>query len=193
MHRKRRRSTVRASRSGARISRSAPTTPIRCGVSGAGNTLASGNCCACLRVDILQIELLRGLWVSRERVLLLVRVDPGVIERRRGTGPVFEVNSEWFDYGNGSDRCWSPNGPGGDGLVKARNHGKCLYGYYVDIGSGHCNVSDDSIGIMRVWPQRRLRDCRCNTWLFPNQPRSLPIIIRSGCCRCLRAQNIRRR
>ncbi len=64
--------------------------------------------------------------------------------------PVFEVNSEWFDYGNASHRCWSPSGPS-DGIVRPRNHGKCLYGYYVDIGSGHCNVSDDSIAMVSLF------------------------------------------
>lgn len=62
--------------------------------------------------------------------------------------PILEVNSEWFDYGNRSDNVafgrfnLAPR-------LQVRAHVKqSLFGYYVDIGSGHCNVSSQCMPIV---------------------------------------------
>ena len=62
--------------------------------------------------------------------------------------PILEVNSEWFDYGNRSDNVafgkfnLAPR-------LQVRARGKqSLFGYYVDVGSGHCNVSAQCIPIV---------------------------------------------
>jgi hypothetical protein len=67
--------------------------------------------------------------------------------------PVFDVNSEWFEYGNSPMHNVSLTSPeGGARVAKFRaNHKDALYGYYVDIGAGHCDASDDAIGIMRLF------------------------------------------
>jgi hypothetical protein len=65
--------------------------------------------------------------------------------------PIFDVNSEWFDYGDHSNNCSSNPGTI-DGVLRARGNGNdSLFGYYIDIGAGHCNVSDDSMGIVGLW------------------------------------------
>jgi hypothetical protein len=57
--------------------------------------------------------------------------------------PVFCINSEWFDYGKSSNLC-GMKAQDIAGQQRARAGGT-LYGYHVDVGSGHCNVSDDSV------------------------------------------------
>ncbi len=59
--------------------------------------------------------------------------------------PVMMIESEWFDYGSASNNVWSR------GSVQGRSGGKCLFGYYVDLGAGHCNVSDDSIAMVSLF------------------------------------------
>jgi hypothetical protein len=67
--------------------------------------------------------------------------------------PVFDVNSEWFEYGNWDMHNVSLSAPdGGAHVPKFRaNNNDSLDGYYVDIGDGHCDASDDAIAIMRVF------------------------------------------
>lgn len=65
--------------------------------------------------------------------------------------PIFDVNSEWFDYGDHSNNCSTTQGTL-DGVLAARSNGDdSLFGYYIDVGSGHCGVSDDSIKIVGMW------------------------------------------
>jgi hypothetical protein len=67
--------------------------------------------------------------------------------------PIFDVNSEWFEYGNWDMHNVSMNAlDGGARVTGARTHSPdSLYGYYVDIGCGHCDVSDDSIKVVSLW------------------------------------------
>jgi hypothetical protein len=67
--------------------------------------------------------------------------------------PIFDVNSEWFEYGNWDMHNVSMNAfDGGARITGARTHSPdSLYGYYVDLGCGHCDVSDDSIGIVSLF------------------------------------------
>lgn len=67
--------------------------------------------------------------------------------------PVFDVNSEWFEYGSWDMHNVSLSAPDGGAQVpkfRANNNGS-LDGYYVDIGDGHCDASDDAIAIMRLF------------------------------------------
>jgi hypothetical protein len=70
--------------------------------------------------------------------------------------PIFEVNSEWFEYGNNPMHNCSLSSPqGGAAAPYARSKDAgVLYGYYVDIGSGHCDVSDDAIPYMALFLQK---------------------------------------
>ena len=65
--------------------------------------------------------------------------------------PILYVNSEWFDYGKNANNCSSkPSDIAA--VLRARGNGSnSLLGYYIDIGSGHCNASDDAIQIMSVF------------------------------------------
>ena len=67
--------------------------------------------------------------------------------------PTFDVNSEWFEYGNWDMHNVSLASPeGGANVAGARTHSPdSLYGYFVDIGGGHCDVSDDAIGTVGVF------------------------------------------
>jgi hypothetical protein len=67
--------------------------------------------------------------------------------------PIFDINSEWFEYGDWDMHNVSLVEPdGGARIVRARTHSPdSLYGYYVDIGCGHCNASDDAIPIIRLF------------------------------------------
>ena len=68
--------------------------------------------------------------------------------------PIFDVNSEWFDYGDSSNNCSSNKGTI-DGVLRARANGNdSLFGYYIDVGSGHCNVSEDSMKIVALWMKK---------------------------------------
>ncbi len=63
--------------------------------------------------------------------------------------PIFDVNSEWFDYGGSTNNCATTPGSIA-GYLRARAGGQLL-GYDIDVGSGHCNVSDDSIKIVALF------------------------------------------
>jgi hypothetical protein len=67
--------------------------------------------------------------------------------------PIFDVNSEWFEYGNWDMHNVGLAAPdGGVGVSRSRTHDKnSLYGYYVDIGGGHCDVSDDSMEVVGLF------------------------------------------
>jgi len=67
--------------------------------------------------------------------------------------PVFDVNSEWFEYGSSPMHNVSfIASDGGARVPRFRaDHTNAMYGYYVDVGSGHCDASDDAIGIMRLF------------------------------------------
>jgi hypothetical protein len=60
--------------------------------------------------------------------------------------PVMMIESEWFDYGGASNNVWSKGSLNGRGA-----NGQCLFGYYVDFGAGHCNVSDDSMKVVAMF------------------------------------------
>jgi hypothetical protein len=65
--------------------------------------------------------------------------------------PIFNVESEWFDYGSGSHNV-SSKPEDIDRQLRARGNGDdSLFGFYVDIGAGHCDVSDDSIPIVGMF------------------------------------------
>jgi hypothetical protein len=67
--------------------------------------------------------------------------------------PIFDVNSEWFEYGSGiMHNCSFTSPQGGASAPNARSKdANILYGYYVDVGSGHCDVSDDAIPIVALF------------------------------------------
>ncbi len=62
--------------------------------------------------------------------------------------PILFVNSEWFDYGNDANNCSSHPAAIATVLQARANGTNSQLGYYIDIGSGHCNVSDDSIPLI---------------------------------------------
>jgi hypothetical protein len=65
--------------------------------------------------------------------------------------PIFHIESEWFDYGKQAKDMWTKPSDM-EGKLRARANGDhSLYGLYVDIGSGHCNVSDDSIRMIALF------------------------------------------
>jgi hypothetical protein len=67
--------------------------------------------------------------------------------------PIFDVNSEWFEYGDWDMHSVGLASPdGGAEVSRSRTHDKdSLYGYYVDMGNGHCDVSDDCLKIVGLW------------------------------------------
>jgi hypothetical protein len=67
--------------------------------------------------------------------------------------PIFDVNSEWFEFGNSPMRNVSLVAPDGGARVPRfrQSNTNALYSYYVDVGDGHCDASDDAIGIMRLF------------------------------------------
>ena len=67
--------------------------------------------------------------------------------------PVLDVNSEWFEFGSNPMHNVSLIAPDGGARVPRFRLADtiALYGYYVDVGSGHCNASDDAIQIMRLF------------------------------------------
>jgi hypothetical protein len=67
--------------------------------------------------------------------------------------PIFDVNSEWFEYGSWDmHNVGLASSDGGVDVSSSRTHDKdSLYGYYVDIGGGHCDVSDDSMDIVSLF------------------------------------------
>jgi hypothetical protein len=67
--------------------------------------------------------------------------------------PILDVNSEWFEYGTADMHNVSMLGLAGGAAapMSRRNSADILYGYDVDIGCGHCDVSDDSIKIVSLW------------------------------------------
>jgi hypothetical protein len=67
--------------------------------------------------------------------------------------PIFDVNSEWFEYGNWDMHNVSMKAldGGANPPMSRQKSADILYGYYVDLGCGHCDVSDDSIGIVALW------------------------------------------
>jgi len=62
--------------------------------------------------------------------------------------PILFVNSEWFDYGNNANDCSSRPAAIATTMQVRANGTNSQFGYYIDLGSGHCNVSDDSIPII---------------------------------------------
>ncbi len=79
------------------------------------------------------------------RIFAMMPIKTGAKDDGPSDIPVLMIESEWFDYGSNSNNVWSR------GSVQGRNGGKCLFGYYVDLGSGHQNVSDDSMAMIRLW------------------------------------------
>lgn len=96
--------------------------------------------------------------------------------------PVFDVNSEWFEYGNNPMRNVSLIARDGGARMppfRASNT-NALYGYYVDIGDGHCDASDDAIKIMRLFLKKAV-EARIPENTPENEPVHLkPISTESG-------------
>jgi hypothetical protein len=67
--------------------------------------------------------------------------------------PIFDVNSEWFEYGTWDMHNVSMAGlDGGAPPPMSRKKSQdILYGYDIDLGGGHCDVSDDCIPIVSLW------------------------------------------
>lgn len=65
--------------------------------------------------------------------------------------PIFNVESEWFDYGKASNNVWSKPGDVEKQLRVRANGDASLFGFYLDVGAGHCNVSDDSIAPLAMF------------------------------------------
>lgn len=96
--------------------------------------------------------------------------------------PVFDVNSEWFEYGNWDMHNVSFIAPDGGARMPGfrANNNNSLYGYYVDIGDGHCDASDDAIKIMRVF-LKAVVDARIPKGTLKDVPVQLkPVSVESG-------------
>jgi hypothetical protein len=65
--------------------------------------------------------------------------------------PIFNVESEWFDYGKSANNVWSKPSDIAAQLRARANGAESLFGFYPDIGSGHCHVSDDSIKMISLF------------------------------------------
>lgn len=67
--------------------------------------------------------------------------------------PILEINSEWFDYGHSTSNVSSKPGDIAWRLQVRANGMQSLFGYYVDVGAGHCNVSNKSMKIVSLFIQ----------------------------------------
>jgi hypothetical protein len=87
--------------------------------------------------------------------------------------PIFDINSEWFDYGVVAKNCSSnPNDLAA--VLRARANGRnSLFGYYIDIGSGHCDASDDAIQIMSLFLQKVVA-----ARIPKDAPKNAPVILK---------------
>jgi hypothetical protein len=87
--------------------------------------------------------------------------------------PIFDVNSEWFDYGKDAHNC-SSTPSDLEPLLRARRNGdQSLFGYYSDIGSGHCNVSDDSIQMFSLFLKKAVA-----ARIPANAPKDTPVALK---------------
>jgi hypothetical protein len=94
--------------------------------------------------------------------------------------PIFDVNSEWFDYGNRSSNVSTkPSDFKAEQLLR-HTLPDAEFGMYVDIGAGHCDVSDDSIPIVAQY-LKTVTALRIPEHTKPGKPVPLkPVDIRSG-------------
>jgi hypothetical protein len=65
--------------------------------------------------------------------------------------PTMHIESEWFDFGDKVEDVWSKPRSMAAKLRARAGRTNSLYGLYVDIGSGHCNVSDDSMKVVALF------------------------------------------
>ena len=65
--------------------------------------------------------------------------------------PIFDVESEWFEFGNDAHDMWLNPRAKKMQLAARANGDQSLLSFYVDIGSGHCNASDDAIPLMGLF------------------------------------------
>jgi hypothetical protein len=79
------------------------------------------------------------------RIAAMVPLKTGIKTDGPQGIPIFNVESEWFDYGKASNNVWSKPGDIAKQLAARANGDASLFGFYLDVGSGHCAVSDDSI------------------------------------------------
>lgn len=96
--------------------------------------------------------------------------------------PIFDVNSEWFEYGSSPMHNVGFKWPEGGARVPRCRESKTnvLYGYYVDVGDGHCDASDDAIQIMRIF-LKKVVAARIPKTAPINRPVELrPIVTESG-------------
>jgi hypothetical protein len=65
--------------------------------------------------------------------------------------PILDVNSEWFDYGKSTvNVSTKPTDFRAEQAVRAKDP-NALFGMYVDVGAGHCDVSDDSAAVVSLF------------------------------------------
>jgi hypothetical protein len=74
--------------------------------------------------------------------------------------PIFDFNSEWFEYGNWDMHNVSLTAPdGGAKIGGPRTHSpNSLYGYFVDIGSGHCDVGDNPMDVIGLFLKKAVAE-----------------------------------
>lgn len=65
--------------------------------------------------------------------------------------PIFNLESEWFDYGKASKNVSSKPSDIANQLRARANGDASLFGFCLDVGAGHCNVSDDSIAPLAMF------------------------------------------
>jgi hypothetical protein len=67
--------------------------------------------------------------------------------------PILEINSEWFEYGSADmhNVSFTSRDGGAEAPRDRAASADIEYGYYVDVGSGHCDVSDDSMKIVSLF------------------------------------------
>ena len=65
--------------------------------------------------------------------------------------PIFNVESEWFDYGGNSNNVSSKPSDIANQLRARANGDASLFGFMIDVGSGHCAVSDNSMILVSQW------------------------------------------
>jgi hypothetical protein len=85
------------------------------------------------------------------RIFAMMPFKTGIKDDGPANIPIFNVESEWFDYGNASNNVSTkPTDIKAQMSVRAKNPA-ALFGFYIDVGAGHCDVSDDSMKLVSLF------------------------------------------
>jgi hypothetical protein len=80
-----------------------------------------------------------------DRIFAMLPFKTGIKDDGPSGIPIFNVESEWFDFGKENKDVSTTPGSIRTRLGVRQKNPDELFGFYVDVGAGHCDVSDDSI------------------------------------------------